>query len=161
MPTVRWRPWRPDDAMQLLLDHPLVRRMGLRARLRATVDAARAGIAFREDTHFYGTRTLPVLRRALLEMGRRLTDAGMLRDRAEVFHLRLEELEELPDPVTAADVDAERIRGTVLRRSARREELSGVPLISSAVLFPDTAGDADTIVKGTPAAAAAPPVRCG
>jgi len=145
------RPQRPDDAMQLLLDHPLVRRMGLRARLRATVDAARAGIAFREDTHFYGTQTLPVLRRALLEMGRRLTDAGMLRDREEVFHLRLEELEELPDPATVADVDAERIRGTVLRRSARREELSGVPLISSAVLFPDTSRDADTIVKGTPA----------
>jgi pyruvate,water dikinase len=142
---------RAEQAMRQVLDHPLVRRTRSQTSVLHTVEAARAGIALREDTHFFGTRVLPTLRRAVLEMGRRLADAGVLDDQENVFHLRLEELEELPDPTTVADADTEPIRHAVRARSAKREQLSGVPLISTAVLFPDSAGDADTIVAGTAA----------
>ena len=64
----------------------------MRARLRRWVEAARSAVAFREDSHFYFTKPLPILRRSLLEIGNRLSDAGVLREPQEVFHLRLEEL---------------------------------------------------------------------
>jgi pyruvate,water dikinase len=87
------------------------------------------------------------VRRALLEMGRRLTDAGILADQDHVFHLRLDELEDLPDPTTPA-LDAEHLRRAARDRAARREQLSGAPLISPAVLFPGPLGDADALVVG-------------
>jgi pyruvate,water dikinase len=140
-----------ERAMRRLLDHPVLRRTRSHARVIRMVEAARTGIALREDSHFHATRVLPVVRRAVLEMGRRLTACGLLDDPGMVFHLTLEELEEVPDPKTAHDRHAERIRHAVRTRSIRREELSGVPLISAATLFPAPAGDVDTIVAGTAA----------
>lgn len=67
---------RADHALACLVDHPMLRWAPLRRRIVRWVEAARSGVAFREDTHFYFTKPLPVLRRALLEMGRRLCVAG-------------------------------------------------------------------------------------
>jgi pyruvate,water dikinase len=64
-----------------------------RARIKRWVEAARAGMAFREDSHFYFLMPLPMLRESLLEMDRRLRDVGVLDEPEDVFHLRLEELE--------------------------------------------------------------------
>lgn len=75
-----------------------------------TVDAARTAIAFRDDSHFHATRALPILRRALLEIGRRLADVGTPPDAAQVLRLRLEELEELGDPADLPEADAGRLR---------------------------------------------------
>jgi pyruvate,water dikinase len=138
---------RGTPAIRQLLDHPVVRLTRSQARLSRMVQAARTGIALREDTHFHATRVLPIVRRALLEMGRRLTDAGILADQDHVFHLRLDELEDLPDPTTPA-LDAEHLRRAARDRAARREQLSGAPLISPAVLFPGPLGDADALVVG-------------
>ena len=41
---------------------------------------------------------MPILRRALLEAGRRLQVAGILSEVEDVFHLNLEELEAVPLP---------------------------------------------------------------
>ena len=60
------------------------------------------GIAFREDSHFYFLMPLPILRRSLLEMGRRLSDVGLLAEPEDVFHLRLEELKAIEDPAKLA-----------------------------------------------------------
>ncbi|MFD4421998.1 PEP/pyruvate-binding domain-containing protein [Agromyces sp. NPDC058484] len=115
---------------------------GSSARMRRLVERARVGMAFREDSHYEFMRPLPILRRALLEMGRRLAAEGVL-DRAEdVFHLRLEELEEGPD--------AAGLRSTALARAARREELTGVRMIDPRAVFPiDDTGDA--LASGEPA----------
>ncbi|MER5388327.1 PEP/pyruvate-binding domain-containing protein [Saccharopolyspora sp. NPDC002686] len=114
-------------------------------RIRRLVQRARVGVAFREDSHFYFTMPQPILRRSLLEIGRRLVDAGMLDDPEQVFHLRLEELEALADPA-----GGDRLRGLVAARSARREELAGVRLIDPNLVFPrEDRGDA--LVSGTPA----------
>ncbi|HEX6255821.1 MAG TPA: PEP/pyruvate-binding domain-containing protein [Euzebyales bacterium] len=148
------QPRRPVDAgrgaraMRQLLHHPVVRLTRSQARLTRMVHAARTGIALREDTHFHATRVLPIVRGALLEMGRRLAGDAILADQGDVFHLRLDELERLPDPAMAPDADAARIRRAVRARAARREQLSGAPLISPAVLFPDSPGDTDALVVG-------------
>ncbi|KAA5836332.1 phosphoenolpyruvate synthase [Saccharopolyspora hirsuta] len=113
--------------------------------LRRWVQRARDGVAFREDSHFYFTMPQPILRRSLLEIGRRLVGAGVLDEPEQVFHLRLEELEATDDPARA-----ERLRGLVAARSARREELAGVRLIDPGLIFPhEDRGDA--LVTGTPA----------
>jgi phosphohistidine swiveling domain-containing protein len=145
------QPQRPpgdsDHAMSELLKHPLLRGRRWRAMIMRWVEAARAGMAFREDSHFYFLMPLPILRRSLLEMGRRLHDVGILDNPEDVFHLRIEELEEIEDPLT---LDAEAIRDAVRVRSARREELAGVRLIDPAAVFPQRE-DGDALITGTPA----------
>jgi pyruvate,water dikinase len=152
---------RAEQAERQLLTHPLVRLTRSQRRVLRLLADARAGIAFREDSHFHGTRTLPVLRRAVLEAGRRLAEAGVLREADDVLHLRLEELESLGDPATLPPADAERIRAAVRARSARRAELAGVPLIAPSVLFPGRVAGGDALVTGTGASGgrATGPVR--
>jgi pyruvate,water dikinase len=152
---------RAERAERRLLAHPLVRITRSERRVRRVLAAARAGIAFREDSHFHATRVLPVLRHAVLEMGRRLAAAGVLSDADDVLHLRLEELEDLGDPATLAPADAERIQAAARARSARRAELAGVPLIAPSVLFAGRAARGDALVSGTPASGglATGPVR--
>ncbi|CAM06482.1 pyruvate,water dikinase [Saccharopolyspora erythraea NRRL 2338] len=134
-----------ERAMAGLLAHPLLRSPKRRARVRRWVSAARAGIAFREDSHFYFTMPLPVLRRSLLEIGGRLRDAGALGSAEDVFHLRLEGLEGVGDPAAAGG-----LRATASARAARRAELAGVRMLNLRSVFPDRpAGDA--LVSGTPA----------
>jgi rifampicin phosphotransferase len=142
---------RTRRAEQELLAHPLVRLTRSGPALMRLVAAAREGIAFREDTHFHGTRAMPVVRRTLLEIGRRLADAGVLRAADDVLHLRLEELEALGEPAALDPADADRLRRLVRTRSARRAELAGVPLIAPAVLFPGRGSAGDALVTGTPA----------
>ncbi|SEL70410.1 PEP/pyruvate-binding domain-containing protein [Nonomuraea pusilla] len=157
-PSGRPRERPGGDALDRLLAHPLLRSPAARARVRRWVEAARAGVAFREDTHFTFTMPLPILRGSLLEIGRRLAGAGVLVRPEDVFHLRLEELERLPGP--DAGPYAEALREAVRARAARREELAGVRLVDPAQLFPARhAGDA--LVAGTPASGgtATGPVR--
>jgi pyruvate,water dikinase len=138
-----------DVALRRLLAHPLLRGERRRARMVRWVEAARSGIAFREDTHFFFTRSLPVLRAALLEIGRRLCAAGVLATADDVFHLRLEELEAIADPEALAGPPGRRLHAVVVARSARREELQGVRLIDPVAVFGERdLGDA--LVSGVP-----------
>lgn len=141
---------RYQRAVEETLAHPRLRSDSSRARVRRWIEAARVGLAFREDTHFYFTKPLPVLRRSLLEIGRRLSEAGVLREAEDVFHLRLEELEAIrtmPPPAS----DAERLRALVRARSAKRDELAGVPLLNPMLVYGDSAPDGDALVTGLPA----------
>lgn len=120
------------------------------AILRAAA-AARAGVAFREDSHFHAMRPLPVLRAALLDAGRRLHKAGLLERPADVLHLRLEELEDVADPGAIDAELAERLRAQVVARSDRRDELAGAPLISPATLYRAHKRDDGLLATGIPA----------
>jgi rifampicin phosphotransferase len=152
-------PRPPEDAnraMSELLKHRLLRgRRRRRMRIERWIEAARAGIVFREDSHFYFLMPLPILRRSLLEMGRRLRDAGVLDEPADVFHLRLEELEAIEDPSKLSSTDpgrgeADSLRAAVGVRSRRREELAGVRLIDPTAVFPQR-DRGDALITGTPA----------
>jgi pyruvate,water dikinase len=139
------------EAERRLLDHRLLRPPRRRAVVLRAIEAARIGAAFREDTHFHATRALPILRRLLLEAGRRLSEAGVLPQAEDVFHLHLEELEALPGPDHLAAADADRIRTTARDRAARRAELAGVPMLAAASLVDSAANTTDTLVAGVPA----------
>lgn len=140
------------QVMAELVDHPLLRGRKNRARFAGWVDGARAGLAFREDSHFYFTKPLPILRRSLLEIGGRLCAVGVLEEPQEVFHLRLEELEGIRDPVGLAAADRERLRASAHARAAKRAELAGVRLIDPSLIFPPR-DRGDALVAGTPASA--------
>ncbi|GAA1986354.1 PEP/pyruvate-binding domain-containing protein [Microbacterium pumilum] len=134
-------------AVERLRSYRRIRLTNSAPSILAAAEAARAGIAFREDTHFHATRGLPVLRGALLEAGRRLADAGVLDTTDDVMHLRLAEITALAGPEAAGGA----LRERALARKARRASYAGGPLISPATLYPHRRGTGDALVAGTPA----------
>jgi rifampicin phosphotransferase len=148
-------------AERQLLEHPLLRSRRRRAAVLRAIEAARQGIAFREDSHFHATRAIPILRHMLLEAGRRLAEAGVLPEAQDVLHLRLEELEALGGPDHLSTADADRIRTTARDRANRRAELAGVPMLAAASLVNSAAPAKDALLTGVPASGgrATGPVR--
>jgi pyruvate,water dikinase len=153
------RPPRDRPAWEVARDgvlaHPLLRIRPLRSAFLHLLGEARYLWQIREDTHFYATTAMPVVRRALLELGRRLTSAGVLDAPEDVFHLRLDELERLdgtwPPPPRLADG----LRELALRRKARRAALEGTPLVdpryfARAGLRGDVRLQGNVLLRGTP-----------
>jgi rifampicin phosphotransferase len=160
LPTTETKP--SVEAERRLLEHRRLRSPRRRAAVLRMVDAARAGVAFREDSHFHATRAIPILRRTLLEAGRRLAAAGVLAEAEDIFHLRMEELEAVTDPDRLAAADADRLCAAARARSIRRAELAGVLMLSAASLRDRTdVADQDTLVSGVGASGgrATGPVR--
>ncbi len=107
---------------------------------------AAEGVALREDTHFEITRVLPVLRRTILEMGRRLVHAGELDEVEDVWMLTLEEVRAWSPGDGGANDDLRRIAG---RRATAYAELASTPLIATTTLYPHRRGSASALVLGT------------
>lgn len=138
-------------ALAELKRHPFLRFGPVRRQVLAAVGDARAGMAFREDSHFYATKVIPPMRRAYRELGRRLVAAGVIDDARDVYHLRFEELEAITDGGALPASVRQRYRPLVLARAAKRNELEGVPLLDTALLFRDRRRAAGVLVSGTPA----------
>ena len=139
------------EALEDLMRHPAMRIHQLRRRMAAAVESAKAGMAFREDSHFYATMVLPPLRRALLDLGRRLARAGVLARPEDVYHLRFEELDAMVDGDALSAAEKERYRRIVQARAAKRKELEGIPLLEPSALFTTAKGTEGALVSGTPA----------
>ena len=137
------------NALRELLAHPAMKIPRLRRLVLNAVGQAKAGMAFREDTHFYATALLPPLRRSLLSLGRRLQAAEIIDRPDEVFHLRFEELCTIADPARLTSGDRDRWRSLVIARTAKRHELAAVPLLDLSDLFGETARGADALVTGS------------
>jgi pyruvate,water dikinase len=139
-----WVPARDD-----LLAHPGLRFPALRTIVLDLVTEARRVSALREDTHFAMTLPMPILRRSLLELGRRLTDVGILETAEDVFHLRFDELEGIdgvwPPPVNLR----EELRHAARRRAERRLALANTPLMDLPAMAPLHAGG-EILVAGMP-----------
>lgn len=138
------------SAHKHLLAHWFLRGAHLGNLTRKLVHSAREAVAFREDTHFYFTAALPVLRASLLQIGERLWHAGILQNPQEVFHLRWNELTGISDPEMIPSGHLERLRSAITTRSAKRAELAGVPMFDASVFFP-TPDTGDALASGTPA----------
>ena len=135
-----------------VLGHPLLRIPAMRSAFLQLLTEARCFPRLREDTRFAFMLPLPVLRRTLLELGRRLWDAGVLDATEDVFHLELGELDRVdgawpPPPDLAGE-----LRSLVARRKARRVELAGTPLVDPPLFGPVEADgpDQDVLLRGTP-----------
>lgn len=139
-------------ALAALTRHAVLRLGVLRRHVLAAVDAARAGMAFREDSHFYATKVIPPMRRAYHELGRRLVEARVIDDVEDVYHLRFEELASMTDDDGALPASLrQRYRPLVLARAAKRRELEGVPLLDTALLFKHAHRTSGALVSGMPA----------
>ncbi len=132
-------------ALATVQRHPLVRLIRAQNRVARLVDKAAAGAAVREDTHFELTRGMPPLRRAVLEMGRRLAGAGAIPEADDVWYLTLEDLRPLAGP----DDPAGSLAGIVARRRQAFAELAGSPLIAPSLIYPAWDAGADgALVSG-------------
>jgi rifampicin phosphotransferase len=142
------------QALRELERHPALRFEPLRRQVLSAVTSSKTGTAFREDSHFYATKLLPPLRRALLELGQRLATAGVLEDADQVHHLRFNELQAMTmyDGALPA-AERERYRRVVLAREAKRRELDGIPLLPMDALFPGRRRHGNALVSGTAASA--------
>jgi pyruvate,water dikinase len=95
------------------------------------LDATRAFVAFREDSHFYLMLPFPVIRRLALELGRRLVERGILAAPDDVFFLRDDELAALARDGTATPdggrppLTAPPAREIVRRRQEARRSVMG------------------------------------
>ncbi|WP_427017570.1 PEP/pyruvate-binding domain-containing protein [Pseudarthrobacter sp. P1] len=138
------------EALAELVRHPLLRIPAGRRHVLSLLEAAKAAMAFREDSHFYATMVLPPLRRALLELGRRLHEAGVLVDPADVNHLRFEELAAMADGGALPAAERERYRRLVVARAAKRRELEGIALLDPAVLFSHLRRAPGALLSGMP-----------
>ncbi len=148
------RPPAADQTGQALAElkrHPALRIAAVRRHMLSAVDAAKTGVGFREDSHFYATMLLPPLRRALSELGRRLCDGGVLADPADVNHLRFEELAGMDDGGALSAAEREGYRRLALARAAKRRELEGIPLMDTASLFANGRRSPGALVSGMPA----------
>jgi pyruvate,water dikinase len=148
---------RPDweVARDELLAHPVLRLPPLRSAFLKLLTEARYVHQVREDTRFFAMLPLPVLRRTLLELGRRLAGVGVLDVPEDVFHLKLGELERVDETWPPPPALADELRALVARRRTRRAELEGTPLVDPRLLRPteveDLRGEVGrALLRGTP-----------
>jgi pyruvate,water dikinase len=144
---------RSADAEAELMRHPRLATAGARRKMLARVRAARAGIAFREDSHDAFTRVMPVLRRVLIEAGSRLTTAGALTEPQDVFHLRLAEIEAIPDAGNLEKAEVDELRTLLRSRSVKREQLAATAMVDYAAIFGRGRQHAHALATGAPACA--------
>lgn len=119
--------------------------------LRSLTDA-RALFQIREDTHFYATLAQPLVRHVVLELGHRLEQIGALKEVTEIFHLRLEELEELGGSWPPRPEMVTRIESLVKQRKAKRALLVNEPMVDPRLLRSQSQGfmNEDVILTGSP-----------
>ena len=138
-----------QTARDEILRHPLLRIPRVRAAFLEILAQARALLQIREDTHFYATMAMPLFRRALLEMGRRLVSAGILETPEDVFHLKLAELEHIGGNLPPRADLATELRAAMIRRKQARAKLEGTPMVDPR-LFPQASMEGDALLRGIP-----------
>jgi pyruvate,water dikinase len=142
-----------EVARDRVLAHPWMGFPPLRLAFLRLLAGARRLWELRESSHFEATRVLPTLRRALLEMGARLTQAGALERAEDVFHLKFEELKQAGAAWPPAPGQAMALRRLVQRRKERRDALEGTPVIDPRLYRlpePQDENAGDVLLHGTP-----------
>jgi phosphohistidine swiveling domain-containing protein len=146
-----------ERAEQALFSHPLLRMGALQAAVRTLLAQARWFQQVRDDTRFQAVLPLSAMRQAILEMGSRLVDAGVLDTAEDAFHLRLGEVQYIrtwpPSSAYCAD-----LRETATRRKTKRAGLAGTPLVPAQQI---SAVGGNVLLRGAPGSAgvAEGPVR--
>ncbi len=140
-------------ARDAVLTHPLLRPTLIRSAFLKLLDTARTLWVIRENSHYDVTRILPGLRRALLEMGRRLVTVGVLESAEMVFHLQFAELEQIGEAWPPSPEMITELRATALRRQTKRATLADKPLIDPRLYRQDESGQdaarGDAFLRGS------------
>ena len=123
-----------QKARDELLSHSVLGTRLLRNLFLKALTKTRLLFQIREDTHFYATMVQPTIRRVALELGRRLVEAGTLDEVEEVFHLQLNELEDLGKSWLPSEETIKQILSQVARRKAKRVSLANKPMVDPRLL---------------------------
>lgn len=148
-------PQKPDsyDAWQRardeLLAHSILGTRLFRNMFLKSLSKTRYLFQIREDTHFYATMVQPSIRHITLELGNRLVEVGALDEIAEVFHLRLDELEASGKMWPPRQQTIEQIRSLVSRRKMKRQRLANKPMIDPRLLAVSSQQGDDVLLSGT------------
>ena len=124
-----WECVRDEVLAQSILGWGPVRRIFLRL-----LERARRFAQLREDTHFYLTLPMPVERRCVLELGRRLADAGILDRTEDVFFLTLEELQAVGPSWPPSPSLVHQLSTSAAARKTRWEALVSQPFVAPSVV---------------------------
>jgi pyruvate,water dikinase len=138
-----------ERARDEVLASPWLRLPPLRSAFLTLLTTARFVLQIREDTHFYATMPLPLVRRTVLEMGRRLVQVGALDTPADVFHLTLAELELVQGTWPPAASLTGELHTVVQWRIARRAAIESTPLVEMS-REPASAVDGGMLLRGSP-----------
>jgi len=131
---------RLERARSLVASQHGLRARLLRRPLARLYTSARAATALREDSYYLIVTVIAVVRRMILELGRRLAERGVLRNPDDIVYLELDEWD-----ATSAD----RLRSLVERRKAARgSALDHYTAVPAELL--ERAGGSEH-VQGTPA----------
>ena len=148
--TDRYQEWK--HIREDLLSKSILGRWPLRNLFLQSLSNARALFQIREDTHFYATLAQPLVRRVALELGHRLEQIGALAASADIFHLRLDELEELSGFWPTRSEMVEHIQKLVEQRKAKRASLANQPMVDPRLLRSQPQGliNEDVVLSGSP-----------
>ncbi len=86
---------KAEERLAELTSRGIARVLPLRGLIDKLVVYARKYTAFREDSHFYLTRAMPVFRALFMEIGRQLVRRGVLDQKEDVMYFNYWELVEL------------------------------------------------------------------
>ena len=139
-----------QKARDELLSHSILRARLLRNLFLRSLTKTRLLFQIREDTHFYATMVQPTLRHVALELGRRLLKTSALDEVEEVFHLQLNEIQNLGKSWPPSEQTITRIRSLVARRKAKRASLANKPMVDPRLLTATLqAGAKNVLLSGT------------
>lgn len=136
-------------AQEEILQRPLLRLPFMRRVFLEILAEAQCLIQIREDTHLLATASMPIIRRILIEMGRRLKSIGMLETPEQVFNLNLGELEQIASAWPPPPQLASQLRDAVQRREIKRLELQRTPVIDPRI-FPEPQNNREALLVGSP-----------
>ncbi len=140
-----------QHAREELLRHTFLGKRPLRGWLLRSLATTRYLFQIREDTHFYATMVQPPIRRAALELGNRLVQAGEMDRPEDVFHLRFDELKTFGQTWPPSEQAVAEAHSLIARRKTKRESLANTPMVDPRLLSPAEAAPAGTgiILSGT------------
>ncbi|WP_141360902.1 PEP/pyruvate-binding domain-containing protein [Glutamicibacter uratoxydans] len=121
-----------NHVLEQILESPVLRLPFIAPRVRRWAQLVQKFTSVREDTHFEITRTMPVFRSAIVEIGRRLHEAGGLEDPEDVWFLNYRQL---LDATSLESLSTAVVAATAAGRRRRNQELAAAPMISPATLY--------------------------
>jgi pyruvate,water dikinase len=139
-----WQKTRDALLADSILGTGLLRGLFLKSLMNA-----RYLFQIREDTHFYATMVQPAVRRIALELGKRMVQIDAIDNAEDVFHFKLDELQDFGRSWPPAKQEIEQIRTLVARRKAKRQSLANQPMVDPRLLSITPQQGNDVLLSGT------------
>lgn len=138
-----------EGARDTLIAQSILRFPPLRLLFLKLLDTARYLQEIREDTRFYIMMAVPTLRRAVLELGNRLTKVKVLNKSQDVFYLKFNELTEAAKNLPLQADQTDKLVSLILRRKSKYADLKSTPIVDPR-LYRAQKSKKGALLAGTP-----------